>query len=179
VLLIAGGIAAWRSYAQSRREAQGTRYSNALLMLRTGQEADAVKAFGALAKEGGGYGVLAGFEEAGLLAKEGDAKAAVAAYDRLAADTRIGPDLRHLAVLLSVMHAPPSLDPHAAIARLKPLTAVGDPWRFSALDLTAAAELKTGNRDGARAIYQKLADDLTAPQTLRAHAAEMAAALKS
>lgn len=178
-LLIAGAVAAWLSHRQALREAAGTQYSNALLLLRTGKEADAIKAFGELAKEGGGYGALAAFEEAGLLAKSGNEKAAIAGYDRLAADSSIGPDLRHLAVLLSVMHALPSTDPHVAIARLKPLTESGDPWRFSALDLTAAAELRSGDRGGALSIYQKLADDLTAPQDLRARAAEMAAALKS
>jgi hypothetical protein len=178
-LLAAGGVAAWLSHQQALRQAEGTRYSNALLLLRTGKEAEARKAFGELAQQGGGYGALAAFEHAALLAKSGDAKAAVAAYDRLAEDSNIGPDLRRLAVLLSVMLGLPTGDPHAAIARLKPLTATGDPWRFSALDLTAAAELKAGDRGGARNIYQKLADDPTAPQGLRARAAEMAAALKS
>jgi len=59
------------------------------------------------------------------------------------------------------------------------LAAAGNPWRASALDLTAAAKLKAGDRGGALAIYKELADDLSAPQGLRARAAEMAAALKS
>jgi hypothetical protein len=59
------------------------------------------------------------------------------------------------------------------------LTLSGKPWRASALDLTAAAKLKAGDRSGALEIYKQLADDLTAPQALRARAAEMAAALKS
>ena len=66
----------------------------------------------------------------------------------------------------------------AAVERLQPLTASGNPWRASALDLTAAAKLKAGDRGGALAIYKELADDLSAPQGLRARAAEMAAALK-
>jgi len=43
--------------------------------------------------------------------------------------------------------------------------------------LTAAAKLKAGDRNGALEIYKSLADDLSAPQRLRARAAEMAAAL--
>lgn len=178
-LLIAGGVVAWLDYQQSRHEAEGTRYSNALILLREGKQAEAVQAFGDLADEGGGYAVLAAFEHAELLAKKGDQKGAVTAYERLAENDSIGPDLRQLAVLLSVMHALPNGDPHKTVERLKPLTASGNPWRASALDLTAAAELKAGNRSGARDIYQKLADDLAAPQGLRARAAELAAALKS
>ena len=89
------------------------------------------------------------------------------------------PEFRELAVLLSVMQSLPDADPKTAIERLQPLTASGNPWRASALDLTAAAKLKAGDRTGALEIYQKLADDLAAPQGLRARAAEMAAALKS
>ena len=61
----------------------------------------------------------------------------------------IDPEFRDLAVLLSVMHGLPDGDPKAAIERLQPLTASGNPWRASALDLTAAAKLKAGDRGGA------------------------------
>jgi len=39
------------------------------------------------------------------------------------------------------------------------------------------AELKAGDRASARATYQRIADDLAAPQGLRARAAEMLTAL--
>ena len=178
-VLIAGGIVAWRDYQASERRAQAARYSSALALVRDGKNAEAARLFTTLAQEGGGYGVLAAFEQAELLAKSGDRKGAIAAYDRLAGSSSIDPEFRDLAVLLSVMQALPDIDAKAAVDRLQPLTASGNPWRTSALDLTAAAKLKSGDRDGAREIYQQLADDLTAPQALRARAAEMAAALKS
>ena len=178
-ILIAGAIVAWRDHQASERRAQGARYASALALAREGKDAEAARRFTLLAREGGGYSLLAAFEEAELLARSGDRKAATAAYDHLAASSGIDPDLRDLAVLLSVAHALPDGDSKAAIERLQPLTASGNPWRASALDLTAAAKLKSGDRGGALAIYQQLADDLTAPQGLRARAAEMAAALKS
>jgi hypothetical protein len=179
VLAIAGGIVAWRDYQASERRAQGARYSSALALAREGKAADAAKLFGMLAREGGGYSLLARFAEAEMLAKSGDRKAAVTAYDQLAGGSGSDPEFRDLAVLLSVMHGLPDGDPKAAIERLQPLTASGNPWRASALDLTAAAKLKSGDRGGALEIYKELADDLSAPQGLRARAAEMAAALKS
>jgi hypothetical protein len=68
-------------------------------------------------------------------------------------------------------------DPKTAIQHLAPLTDAGSPWHSSALELTAIAELKEGDKAAARATYQKIADDLTAPQGSRARAAEMVAAL--
>ena len=63
--------------------------------------------------------------------------------------------------------------------RLAPLTATSNPWRPIALELTAVARLKSGDKSGALEVYKTLADDVAAPQGLRARAAEMAAALAS
>lgn len=177
VLLIAGGFVAWRDHQASQRRAESARYSSALAMLRDGKDGDAAKVFAAIGNEGGGYAVLAAFEDAALLAKSGDRKGAVAAYDRLAASNDIDRELRDVAVLLSVMQAMPDGDPQAQIRRLEPLTASGNPWRPTALELTAVARLKAGDRNAALDIYKKLADDLAAPEGLRARAAELAAAL--
>ncbi len=178
-LLAAGGAAAWRDHQSSERRAQSTRYAGALELARGGKDADAAKVFGAIAQESGGYAVLASFERAGLLAKSGDRKGAIAAYDRIAAADRADSVFHGLAVLLSVMQSMPEADPHLMIARLAPLTAAGNPWRPTALDLTAAARLQAGDRKGALDLYKGLADDLAAPPSLRARAAEMAAALAS
>jgi hypothetical protein len=179
LVLIGTGIFAWRQHLASERMAQANRYSAALALVRQGKETEAAKLFAALANDGGGYGIPAAFQEAALLAKAGDRQGAIAAYDRLAAASSVSREYRDLAVLLAVMHQLPDGDPQAAIERLTPLTENGKPWRATALDMTAAAKLKAGDRGGALDIYQKLADDLAAPRALRARAAEMVAALKS
>ena len=178
-LVIAGGIVAWRDHQLAERRAQSTRYASALALAHGGKEADAVKVFEAIAREGGGYAVLASFEEAALLARSGDGEAAIAAYDRIAASSELDPGLRGLAVLLSVMQTMPGGDPHSTIERLAPLTAGSSTWRPTALELTALARLKSGDKSGALDLYKSLADDLTAPRGLRARAAEMAVALAS
>ena len=177
--LIAGGIFAWRQHLASERLAQGNRYSAALALARQGKEQEAARLFADVAGNGGGYGMAASLQQAALLAKAGDRQGAIAAYDRLAASSDAGREYRDLATLLSVMHQLPDGEPQQAVDRLAPLTQDGNPWRASALDLTAAAKLKAGDRGGALDIYRKLADDLAAPRDLRARAAEMAAALKS
>jgi hypothetical protein len=179
VLVVAGGLVAWREHQLSERRAQSARYASALALSRDGKGAEAAKVFGAVAQEGGGYAVLALFEEAELLARAGDRSGAVAAYDRIAATGGLDPVFRELAVLLSAMHGLPEADSGSVIGRLAPLTAAGNPWRATALELTAAARLKSGDKSGALDIYKSLADDLAAPQGLRARAAEIAAALAS
>jgi hypothetical protein len=178
-LVVAGGIVAWQDHQLSERRAQSTRYASALTLARDGKESDAVKVFAAIAHEGGGYAVLASFEEAGLLAKSGDREAAAVAYDRIAEASDVDPNLRGLAVLLSVMQRMPQADPHATIDRLGPLTASGNPWRPTAIELTALARLQSGDKSGALDLFKSLADDPATPQGLRARAAEMAVALAS
>jgi hypothetical protein len=176
-LVIAGGVVAWRDHQLSERRAQSARYAGALMLARADKTADARIVFAAIAHEGGGYSVLASFEDAALLAKSGDRKAAVAAYDRIAESRSADPAFRDLAILDSVMQSPAEADPKATIARLAPLTAPDSPWRPTAIELTAAARLGLGDKKGALKLYEQLADDLAAPRDLRSRAAEMAAAL--
>jgi len=179
VLVVAGAIVAWRDHQLSERRAQSTRYASAFALARDGKETDAVKVFEAIAKEGGGYALLASFEEAAWLAKLGDRKAAIVIYDRLAAASELDPSFRDLAVLLSVMQGMPESDPRQTIARLAPLTASDNSWRSTALELTALARFNSGDKSGALDLYKSLSDDPTAPAGVRARAAEMAAALAS
>lgn len=176
-LAIAGGFVAWRDHQHAERLAQSARYAGAVALARAGKTADAAIVFKSVAREGGGYSVLASFEDAALLAKSGDHKGALAAYDRIAASSAVDPVFRDLAILHAVMQSPPHADPKAAIARLAPLTAPGDPWRPTALELTAAARLQLGEQKSALGLYKNLADDPATPRDLRARAAEMVAAL--
>ncbi len=109
-LVVAGGIVAWREHQLAERRAQSGRYAGALTFARDGKEADAAKVFASIAQEGGGYAVLASFEEAALLAKAGDREAAIADYDRIAAAGDLDPGLRRLALLLSAMQGLPEAD---------------------------------------------------------------------
>jgi hypothetical protein len=179
VLVIAGGIVAWRDHQASERRAQSTRYASALSLVREGKDAEAAKVFAMIGGESGGYAILALFEEAELLVKSGDRQGAVAAYDRITAAGGLDPAFRELAILLSVMHGTPETDQRATIDRLAPMTVTGNPWRPTALELTAIARLQSGDKSGALDLYKTLADDLAAPPGLRSRAAEMAAALTS
>ena len=115
-----------------------------------------------------------------LLAKSGDREAPIAAYDRIAAAARTRSELSR-ACPVALGHAEPARGRSASRRSIAShrLTASGNPWRPTALELTALARLKSGDKSGALDLYKSLADDLAAPQSLRARAAEMAAALAS
>jgi hypothetical protein len=144
VLVVAGAIAAWRSHEASERRAQSGRYSAALALVREGKTADASRLFATLAQEGGGYALLASFAEAELIAKNGDQKAAIAAYDRLAASSGIDREFRDLqcccrSAWVTRRRSEGCDRTPAAIDRERRSVA-----RQRALELSAAAKLKAG-----------------------------------
>lgn len=178
IVLAVAGTVEWRSYRLGQRQAEGARYAAALDLARQGKDKDAADAFAVLARQaGGGRAVLARLEEGALKTRAGDEEGAIAAYDMLAADTSADPAYRDVATLLAAQQRLKSGDPKAIIGQLAPLTSANSPWHSTALELTALAEIKAGDKAEARATYQRLADDLSAPQGLRARAAEMATAL--
>jgi len=178
VVIAVGAFVGWREYQLRQRQAEGARYAAALGLARQGKDQEAVAALTAMApKAGGGYGVLARFEEGALKARSGDTAGAITVYDGIAHDASLDATFRDVATLLAAQYEIKSGDAKSVIDRLAPLTAAANPWHPTALELTALAQLKAGDRGAARATYQKVADDLTAPQGLRARAAEMIAAL--
>jgi hypothetical protein len=180
VLLVVGTAAVWRwnEYRLHQRQTEGALYASALDLARQGKDKDAADAFASIARQaGGGHAVLARLAEGTVKARAGDLDGALAAYNALAADASADPIYRDVATLLAAQYGLKSGDPKAIIAKLAPLTAASNPWHPTALELTALAELKAGNKAEARAIYPRLADDLAAPQGLRARAAEMITAL--
>jgi hypothetical protein len=175
-LLAAGAVVVWRNHELTQRQAQSARYAAAAALVGQGKDAEAAQVFGEIGRDGGGYAVLARLEEAGLLARTGKRKQADAIYAAIA-DSDVDPAFRDLARLLPAMQAMPDVAAKTTIARLAPLTGAGNPWRPTAIELTALAHLKAGDRKDALAIYKSLADDPATPPGLRARAAEMAAAL--
>ncbi len=93
-LIIAGGVAAWQAHQLSERRAQSARYAGAMALARAGKAADAATVFASIAREGGGYSILASFEDAAALAKAGDHKGAVAIYDSIADASSVDPAFR-------------------------------------------------------------------------------------
>jgi hypothetical protein len=168
----------WRQYSARQSASQGTQFAAALDLVRQGRDKDAAAAFAALAQHAsGGHAMLARLEEAALEARTGNTAGALALYDKLAGDTAVDPVYRDAATLLAARTALAKGDATGAMRRLKPLTDGHSPWRPFAVELTAFAQLKTGDSAAARKSFQELADDPNASAGARQRAAQMIAAL--
>jgi len=180
-VLIVVATAAGVLYQNSRLqqyEALGVKYTEAAAMVRDGNNAKAVTGFEALAaQDKASYGLLARIQAAALKAKGDDKEGGLAALNAIAADGSVEQVYRDLATVLDGLYGVDQAKPDEVIARMKPLTE--GPWHFTALEVTALAQLKAGDKAGALKTYQGLADDLAAPASLRSRATEIASGLKN
>lgn len=174
IVVAVAGHQIWRNYDLSTRQAEGERFAEAA-RLAGGDQADAaLAAFSRMTGDArDGYAMLAGFREASLLARKGDLSGAALAYDKVASDDRFDPVYRDLARLLSVANDLDTGNPQALAAKLAPLTAGTNPWRFSAQELSAALALKTGDTAKAKDLYGFLSTEAGTPPGIRARATEM------
>jgi hypothetical protein len=178
VVIATAAVVGWRTYQDRQREAQGGEYAAALDLARQGKDADAAAAFASLAqKADAGRAVLARFEAAASNVNTGDVADAITAYDQLASDNSVDGAFRDVATLLSARYTIDKGDPQTAIAKLQPLTVPTNAWHGLALELTALAELKSGDKAKAQKDFDSLGKDATAPQAVRQRAAAMAEAL--
>ena len=177
VVVATASYVAWQEYRKSQMLEQSTRFAQALDLAQEGRTAEAAAAFANLAADASAdFTALAQLQEAALKAKSGDVAGAVQIYGRLANDNGVDRAFRDLAVILGALHTVDSADPAALVERLAPLTAENSPWRHSALELTALAVERLGDRTRAGEIFARLAGDPDAPLALRMRAAEMLAA---
>lgn len=175
--LIVAGVAAfqvWKHFQEQRRTTAATAFVEAQAQA-AGDPALAAAGFAKLAESGAdGYALMARFEEAALLARQGNRAAAIAAYEQAARQTDAA-IYRDLAALLSVMvamQAPTTaeMDMADVQAKLASLAADGAPWRYSARELQALLALKAGQQGEAERLLKQLRDDAAAPSGIRERA---------
>lgn len=177
-IIAAAAVVGWRDYQQAQRAKHGMIYAEALDLVREGQTGAAIAAFNNLAVDAGrGYAELARLQQAALLARDGNGAGAAAIYEQLASDTGAERMFRDLALILLALTTADTADPAELGRRLEPLTAKDNPWRFSALEVTALLAQNSGDTARAEEIFKSLADDVTAPRQLRARASAMLASL--
>jgi hypothetical protein len=178
--VVIGSVAAigWRAWQENQRLDDARRYAAAQQLLRDDKPAEAAAAFATLAEgANSGYRVLARLREAEAQARAGDPAAATATLEQLAANHDADPVYRSLGELLAAQRDFANAQPSAVLAGLEPLVGINDPWRYSALELRALAQMQSGDTAAARqTLDDLLADPLTPPQLGR-RAAELLAFL--
>ncbi len=172
-VVIVAAVGAWRGYEywQAKKAGEaGAAFESAVLLAETGKHKEADAAFAKLATEGtAGYRVLARLREAAELAQT-DTKAAVAAYDQIAAGNSAGQVMQDLAAvragLLLVDTAP-----YAEIrTRLESQAAPDRAFHHTAREILALSAWKAGDMTAARQWADMILTDPTTPADTRSRA---------
>jgi hypothetical protein len=171
VVLFIAALAAWRGYGwwEARKAAEsGASFEAALALADAGKHAEAEAAYAKIAADGtAAYRHLARVRAAAELAQT-DPKAAVAAYEQIAADTAVGPALQDLASLRAgaLLLDAGSFD--AARARLEPIAASDRTFRHTARELLVLAAWRAGDMAAAKRWIDLIATDAQTPYGTRA-----------
>jgi hypothetical protein len=177
VIGAAAGVG-WRTWQQNVRFDEARRFAAAEQMLQGEMPAEAAQAFATLAEDSsGGYRVLARLRAAQAEAEAGDSAAASAVLDRLATDDDAAPIYRSLGELLAAQQQFAQAQAAVPLSELEPLSGSDGPWRHSALELRALAQMQSGDTVAARQTLDDLLADPLTPPNLARRAAELLAFL--
>jgi hypothetical protein len=169
VLLVAA-VAAWRVYMwwEAKKAAEtGAAFEAATTLAEAGKRSEAETAFAKIATDGtAGYRHLARMREAAELA-QGDAKAAIAAYDQIVADRAVGPVLQDLAALRAGALLIDTGALEEAQRRLEPLAANDRTFRHTAREFLVLAAWRAGDATAAKRWFDLIMTDAQTPAATR------------
>lgn len=182
VVAIVAGYQGWKHYTTTTSYEEGERFYAASQMARSGNNDAAAEAFQKLAADANtGYGVLALFQEASLKTQAGDIPAAKALYLQIAKDNASDPAVSGLATVLGALVELKTggYDRVNLEMRLNAIALEGQPYRYSARELLGLVALDGGDIANARALFEQLAADATAPQAMSQRARDIAQSLSA
>ena len=169
-VVVVAGIAAWRGYEwwEAKKATEtGAAFEAASTLAEAGKHVEAEAAFAKIAVEGtSGYRNLARLREAAQLAQV-DAKAAIAAYDNIAADAGVGPVLQDLAALRAGAMLVDAGSFDEARRRLEPLAANERTFRHTAREMLVLAAWRAGDAAAAKRWFDVTATDAQTPPATR------------
>ncbi len=177
VAIVAGtaGIRGYQYWVESRANASGDAFLQAMTLANDGKSDEALKALAGLEKDGyGAYPVLARMRAATVRAEKGEFDAAVKGFDAVAADTAIADAIRDMARLRAAFLLVDHGVREDVAARIEPLTSDANPLRHSAREALALAGWKAGNASDALKLFEQVSADESAPRNNRRRAEIMA-----
>lgn len=175
IVLATAAFVVWDYWDESRANASGDAFSEALELANGGKPDEAAAALKRLEEEGyGAYPLLARMRGATVLAEKGDFAGAVAGFDAVAGDSSIDAAIRDLARLragyLMVDHGS-----YADVSsRLEVLTADTNAFRHSAREALGLSAWKEGKAGDALKFFDQIASDDGAPRQARERASMLA-----
>ena len=169
-VLLVLAVAAWRAYMwwEAKKAAEtGAAFEAAITLAESGKRSEAEAAFADIAGHGtSGYRHLARMREAAELAQT-DPKAAIAAYDQIAADGSVGHVLQDLALLRAGALLIDAGSYQEAQRRLEPLAANDRTFRHTAREFLVLASWRAGDATGAKRWFDLIMTDAQTPAPTR------------
>ena len=169
-VLLVLAVAAWRAYLwwDAKKAAEtGAAFEAAITLAESGKRSEAEAAFADIAGHGtSGYRHLARMREAAELAQT-DPKAAIAAYDQIAADGSVGHVLQDLALLRAGALLIDAGSYQEAQRRLEPLAANDRTFRHTAREFLVLASWRAGDATGAKRWFDLIMTDAQTPAPTR------------
>jgi hypothetical protein len=172
-VIVVAGVGGWRGYDyyQARKAGQtGIAFEQAVTLAEAGKHQEAEAAFAKIATDGTtGYRMIARLREAAELAQT-DKKAAVGAYDALAADKSAGQVIEDLAAVRAGLLLLDETPYAEMLQRLEPLTAKDRTYRHSARELLAFSAWKYHDLSTAQKWTDMMMADPETPSGTRSRA---------
>lgn len=174
VVLATAGWVAYDYWDNSRANASGDAFSQALSLANGGKPDEALEALQALENDGyGAYPLLARMRAATVLADKGDVAGAVSSLDAVAADGSIPVAIRDMARLRAALLLVDEGGYDEVASRAELLSADTNPLRHSAREALGLAAWKDGRSADALKLFEQINSDEAAPRNLRERAAMM------
>jgi hypothetical protein len=169
-VLVVAAIGAWRGYSwwdAQKASAAGSAFEVASNLADDGKHGEAEAAFAKIVTDGtASYRHLALLREAAELAQT-DPKAALAAYDRIAADGKVGNVLQDVAALRAGALLIDANSFEEAVRRLEPLAGNDRAFRHTARELLVLAAWRAGKSAEAKRWVDLVMTDAQTPANVR------------
>jgi hypothetical protein len=171
VVLAVAAYQGYRYYEKTQSEVASLAYFDALKKAADNKPEDALAALKAINHKG--YGELAKFQEADVLAQKGEVDKAITLLDGFAADKSNEATLTDLAAIKAGYLRIDSSKPDELIASLGKFDKDGQVWRHQAREIFGLTAWRTGDYAMADRYMKALFDDPETPQTMRERAQVM------
>lgn len=165
VILATSAYVAWDYWTESKANASGDAFSQALKLANDGKDDEALAALKALKTDSyGAYPLLARMRAATVLVNKGDFAGAVAEFDKVAADSSIPDAIRDMARLRAGLILVDSGSYEDVSARVEVLSTDTNMLRHSAREALGLAAWKAGKAADALKFLDLIANDQGVPR---------------
>ncbi|MBL4598332.1 MAG: tetratricopeptide repeat protein [Rhizobiaceae bacterium] len=171
IVVLTAASRGWETYSTNQAAESGDKFMAAIALSNDGKHDEAIKNLEELGASGSGqYPALAKLRIASEMAENGKISEAVAAFEKIAADSSFNTTLQNVAKLRAGLLLVDSGSMEDVAKQLGSLAESGKPFRHSAREGLGLAAWKANQLPEAYKWFQQVADDAEAPSGVRSRA---------